>query len=79
MPWFMYVENKAKILIINAEYVVEMQQYHSEYQEKWSGNITAQQIYGSATEDGLFILSCHSLAMRPQGDIFGLQFSLAII
>lgn len=29
-------------------------------------------------EDGLFILSCHSLAMRFQGDIFGLQFSLAI-
>lgn len=30
----MYVENKAKIVIINAENVVEMWQYHSEYQEK---------------------------------------------
>ena len=33
MPWFIYIENKAKILILNIENVVEMQQYYSEHQK----------------------------------------------
>lgn len=59
MPWFIYIENKAKILILNIENVVEMQQYYSEHQKKKNGLEASifNRCMVCVTEDGLLIPS----------------------
>lgn len=57
MPWFIYIENKAKILILNIENVVEMQQYYSEHQKNGLEASIFNRCMVYVIEDGLLIPS----------------------